>query len=369
MSRRLPQFTGSPISAWFQASNRPPPALRYELPMALPGGLLKLRTNSAAFFDYARKRGRHLPAQRQDRADATADIYWLEDNRWPLIRPPHTSIHHEQVEGPYQSLQTPQTICAWQTPTIMGCAERGRTTGIQIVATAIDPVAAQPAGPFRCKGKERYMPFPEAWDMALCLFARTRGIAILHGAVLAAGERGLLLIGASGSGKTTAALALVRDGCRLLTDEYAVLWNQGPLRGRFGGVLVPPMLAQGTPRALADLEDTLGAVSNNKSGRSLPARQTRRDPVDIAVILSLVRPQRRLPTHRARRMDTFELVRHLMSQLLDPVHGDRKSTWETMLTVAENTPAYRVTVGTHLASWSAFVERLSTQARRTRRTS
>lgn len=47
----------------------------------------------------------------------------------------------------------------------------------------------------------------------------------IHGVALARGERGVLLTGPSGIGKTTAALAAVREGCAWIADDLAVIRN------------------------------------------------------------------------------------------------------------------------------------------------
>lgn len=52
----------------------------------------------------------------------------------------------------------------------------------------------------------------------------------MHGVALACGDRGVLLTGPSGIGKTTAALAAVRKGCGWIADDLAVIKNvQGRL--------------------------------------------------------------------------------------------------------------------------------------------
>lgn len=52
----------------------------------------------------------------------------------------------------------------------------------------------------------------------------------MHGVALACGDRGVLLTGPSGIGKTTAALSAVRKGCGWIADDLAVIKNvQGRL--------------------------------------------------------------------------------------------------------------------------------------------
>jgi hypothetical protein len=67
---------------------------------------------------------------------------------------------------------------------------------------------------------------------------RERGAVVLHGAVVRVNGRAVALLGASGAGKSTAALALVRQGASLLADDVTVLCHEG---GR-------PRVQPGVPR-------------------------------------------------------------------------------------------------------------------------
>jgi hypothetical protein len=64
------------------------------------------------------------------------------------------------------------------------------------------------------------------------MLRRLEGIFFVHGAVVSDSRRTLVLAGPSGRGKTTLALALMRRGFRLLSDDFA------PLR-RADGMVIP----------------------------------------------------------------------------------------------------------------------------------
>jgi hypothetical protein len=69
---------------------------------------------------------------------------------------------------------------------------------------------------------------PPDWIASLTLFLlsgllRRRGLFMLHAAALERDGRGVLIVGASGSGKTTACLALLRAGYRLVSDDHPLL--------------------------------------------------------------------------------------------------------------------------------------------------
>ncbi len=71
-------------------------------------------------------------------------------------------------------------------------------------------------------------------------FLRRRGLALVHGCVVAQGEEALLLLGGVGSGKTTAALSLVLGGWHWVADDVVLLAEEEegvvawPLTARVG---------------------------------------------------------------------------------------------------------------------------------------
>ena len=62
---------------------------------------------------------------------------------------------------------------------------------------------------------------------ALAPLLRRRGFYPLHAFAAAWGEQGILLVGTSGSGKTTAGLALVRAGWGFLANDHTLLMRNG----------------------------------------------------------------------------------------------------------------------------------------------
>jgi hypothetical protein len=89
---------------------------------------------------------------------------------------------------------------------------------------------------------------------------RLRGATCLHGSAVALDGRAVILVGASGAGKSTTAAALARRGWAMLTDDVAPLIEQG------GSFLVQP----GLPRLLLLPEAlrSLGGGLNGPAGLS-----------------------------------------------------------------------------------------------------
>lgn len=80
----------------------------------------------------------------------------------------------------------------------------------------------------------------------------------LHAAALACGNRGILLPGKSGSGKSSLAAWLTAKGCTYLTDELVLLTREGYLRAFTRPLtLRPPTMAALTPSVHIDQAECL----------------------------------------------------------------------------------------------------------------
>ncbi|MBF0310543.1 MAG: HprK-related kinase A [Magnetococcales bacterium] len=83
---------------------------------------------------------------------------------------------------------------------------------------------------FRVSGPSPFAPFPRdhalphfEWGLNFMLASRSQQYLLLHAAVLARGDRALILPGLPGSGKSTLAAALAWRGFRLFSDEFGIL--------------------------------------------------------------------------------------------------------------------------------------------------
>lgn len=103
--------------------------------------------------------------------------------------------------------------------------------------------------------------------------ARAARPCIVHATCVAQGPRGVLLLGASGSGKSDLALRLIQDGWRLVADDRTVLTPQR------GG------LRAAAPASIAGLLEVRGVGIV-----SLPAR-----PARLVLTVQLGREGPRLP--------------------------------------------------------------------------
>ncbi|ROR29646.1 HprK-related kinase A [Inmirania thermothiophila] len=79
-------------------------------------------------------------------------------------------------------------------------------------------------------GHEPFRPLPRGqacplleWGLNWCVYSQAHWWIVVHAAVVADGDRALLLAGDSGAGKSTLCAALLTRGWRLLSDELALL--------------------------------------------------------------------------------------------------------------------------------------------------
>jgi HprK-related kinase A len=89
---------------------------------------------------------------------------------------------------------------------------------------------------FCIDGVEPFDPFPLAnalplfeWGVNWCFAQRANQFLLLHAAVLARGERAVILAAPPGAGKSTLAAAMMLNGFRLLSDEFGVLCLDTPM--------------------------------------------------------------------------------------------------------------------------------------------
>ncbi|MBF0381920.1 MAG: HprK-related kinase A [Magnetococcales bacterium] len=89
---------------------------------------------------------------------------------------------------------------------------------------------------FQLDGVKHLAPFPRdhappmfEWGWNFSIAGRANHFLILHNAVIAKGDRAMLLPGIPGSGKSTLCAAMALKGWRLLSDEFALLQPESGL--------------------------------------------------------------------------------------------------------------------------------------------
>jgi hypothetical protein len=198
----------------------------------------------------------------------------------------------------------------------------------------------------------------ELTDVATTLLVRLCDGLLVHGASVARGDDGLLLCGVSGSGKTTAAIALRRGGFSLLADELSVL-HLGDGAPRIAGLLVPPLLAGASddPDRLETALD-LAADAEKRPVALETGAAPRHEPCALGALVFLRRPATRVAEHAVAPLTSLEAFERLMPQILDPALRYRLAEVVAALAAAlERVPAFELTLGRDLAALPDAVAR------------
>lgn len=101
----------------------------------------------------------------------------------------------------------------------------------------------------------------ELFLLALLMLIRPRGLYGLHACGLKKASMGLLIVGSSGSGKTTTTLSLIRSGWQFLSDDAVLLTEQASgveVLAFRKGFSVMPDVAEGMPDTVFEFDDPEG---------------------------------------------------------------------------------------------------------------
>jgi hypothetical protein len=189
-------------------------------------------------------------------------------------------------------------------------------------------------------------------QMLLAVWARDRGLHAVHAALVGRGQRGVLLPGRSGSGKTTAALAALQDGYTYIGDDWIALgraadgahvghglYGSACLESRHAGrfVHLHPQVVESTS---APERKSLLLLS-----RTMPERLADSIPL-CAVALPRVVDRNDARVLPASRREALLTIVPSTIFTMSP-RGGRRDT-ERLFELAEQLPAYRLEIGRDL---------------------
>lgn len=225
----------------------------------------------------------------------------------------------------------------------------GRHLDVQVLRDALGIVLAAPSGTARIAADGLASRIDLAADaLPLHLLThvvvhqlRLRGSYTLHAAAVSRGRGALVVVGDSGTGKSTLALALARQGWGLLSDD-SVLLSAGPeVLALRRGVFVEP-----GPAATAFPDLVLRPcplVEASKQEVALPGGQVERDR-PAALLLPEIGGGDETALEPAAPLDAlYHLARQ--SRLPELDHDGAQDHFEVLGAVAAAVPAYRLVLG------------------------
>jgi hypothetical protein len=242
-----------------------------------------------------------------------------------------------------------------------------------IARPALPDEPATRAGPFQAKAGNvhghaeprprnnqpgrRDLPLEEIADLVKTMTVRTRGHLFLHAATVASGQRGILLLGSGGSGKTTTALALLRGGYELRSDDHSVL-STDENGVHVAGFRSTPRIVGPAPATLAELERTLESPGGGKAPfevRQAPA-PSGSGPWLRPAALFFLRIRSGSSDHFVRPLAIEEAFVRVTNQVLDPTNVFRQvEQAQAIIRLVEVCPAYELVLGNNLASLPELV--------------
>lgn len=172
-------------------------------------------------------------------------------------------------------------------------------------------------------------------DLVLPRVLASKGLMVLHGALLSRGKSGLALIGPTGSGKSTLATAMTKCGWELLSDDGFVVTIDG-LRVRAAPTYRTLRLWPDSIRSLYPVPPPTSQMSEHSLKRRVQLRgRVRKEGVELSVIFHLTEAASELVN--ASRLAPGESCMSLVSNsfALDP--ADSGSAAVRLRTAAEIT--------------------------------
>jgi hypothetical protein len=196
---------------------------------------------------------------------------------------------------------------------------------------------------------DRAIPRDEIADQVRTMIVRALGHLCLHAATVSWGNRGALLMGPSGSGKTTTALALMRGGFEMHSDEHTLLHGFTE-QIQVAGFRSAPRIVGRSQRTLAKLEQSLGSRARGKTPLLLAHGVAPVKWIHPAAMFFLnVRKGTR--EHAVDPLPIEEAFVRVTNQVLDPTNVLRLDNQaRAIIRFVEKCPAYELQLGDNLAS-------------------
>jgi hypothetical protein len=288
----------------------------------LPFGSLRINCDSAAAFDVFTNSFRHYLHDRSPSTESyTLSITAIDEAQWLLLNE-HLTMTHSSNEV---------KIFTW--PGGKGVIINASFAIFAPDAPATDSFILVSSRPFMSSLKEptKYTfhsdnpDYCADWqgvsDLIKGLYAFKTDTYCLHSALLERDGKGVLLVGDSGAGKTTASLALARGGFTFLTDDLLFLNTKTENRFCASGLLMSPNFVGQPPTSLQELESTLLQGQLDKSSATLDNFQVKSEinkPVKPCLILLLEKPGQRIDEHHLSEVEGQAALSALMNQIVDP---------------------------------------------------
>lgn len=361
------------VSAWFNSGNIPPPLLRRQVFFDFAPGGLGVSSNSEAFIKNISNRLRHYRKEvgKINKEIIEAEIYYLDGPsvKDGLFLPPTLAGMPIDLNSPgsgrvfkadsFYHLAWEHCEGFWRPNDLLVSFSPGENKSIRILIaeTSTAPVPMSGGKVLRRKGT---VDWEEISDMVHMLFMRLFGVFCLHAASLIVKDKGVIMTGTSGSGKTTSALALMDSGATLLSDELTLVSTGGGENTAISGIILDPRLTHLDGEKIYSIAGP-GPQKNNWEKTGFPLSQETVEPglykeVKPALILFMDLKKNNPPHHILRKVADHEAVIALVAQVLDPSNSTRhKEIFEAVFQLVTGCSVYRLEPGRDIDQLPGFI--------------
>ena len=363
------------VSAWFNAGGIPYPELTQRAFFEFSPGGLAVASNSEPFIKNISNRLRHYQKDVGEikstaRKIIEAEIYYLDDPsvKDGIFLPPFLDGIPIDLNSPghcrvfktdsFYHLKPDHREGFWRPNDLIVSFYPGESKTIKILI-AETSTAAVPLSGGRALRRKGTVNWEEISDMVHMLFMRSFDVFCLHAASLIVKDKGVILTGASGSGKTTSALALIQGGATLLSDELTLI-STGSESVTISGIVLDPRLSNIDGEKIYSIDEP-GAKKNNWEKVSFPlpyetVKQGLYKEVKPALILFMDLKENNPSHHILHQVDDHEAVNALISQVLDPSNSTRhKEIFEAIFQLVTECSLYRLEPGRDIDRLPEFI--------------
>jgi hypothetical protein len=363
------------VSAWFNAGGIPCPELTQRAFFEFSPGGLAVSSNSEPFIKNISNRLRHYKKDAGEinstaRKVIEAEIYYLDDPsvKDGIFLPPFLDGIPIDLDSPgncrvfktdsFYHLKPDHREGFWRPNDLIVSFSPGESETIKILI-AETSTAAVPLSGGKALRRKGTVNWEEISDMVHMLFMRLFDVFCLHAASLILKDKGVILTGTSGSGKTTAALALIQRGATLLSDELTLI-STGSESVTISGIILDPRLSNIDGEKIYSIDEP-GSKKNNWEKVSFPlphetAKQGLYKEVKPALILFMDLKENNPSRHMLHPVDDHEAITALISQVLDPSNSTRhKEIFEAVCQLVTECSLYRLEPGRNIDQLPEFI--------------
>jgi len=365
------------VSAWFNAGGIPCPNLTQRALFEFSPGCLAVASNSEPFIKNISNRLRHYQKgvgeiKSTARKIIEAEIYYLNDPsvKEGIFLPPSLDGIPIDLNSPgncrvfrtdsFYHLKPDHREGFWRPNDLLVSFSpgEGKTIKILIAETSVAAIPLSGGSALRRKGTVNW---EEISDMVHMLFMRLFDVFCLHAASLIVNDKGVILTGTSGSGKTTSALALIQGGATLLSDELTLISTGSEHeQATISGIILDPRLSNINEEKIYSIDEP-GSKKNNWEKVSFPlphetVTQGLYKEVKPALILFMDLKENNPSHHILHQVDDHEAVNALVSQVLDPSNSTRhKEIFEAICQLVTECSLYRLEPGRNIDQLPEFI--------------